>query len=98
MSKVIHTTIMDSLLSQYLEEYSRSKNKAINYTDTYSRKYLSEFIKAVEDRVMYKHCLEDRVSMAKFDEEYWEWLDKNADRLAAEDEEYRHNNCEKDGV
>ena len=36
--------------------------------------------------------------MAEMDEAYWEWLDENADRLAAEDEEYRHNNCEKDGV
>ena len=98
MSKVIHTTQMDSLLSQYLEEYSRSKNKTINYTDTYSRKYLLECISDMTDRIMYKHCIEDRVIMAEMDEEYWEWLDKNADRLAAEDEEYKHNNCEKDGV
>ena len=92
------TSQFDLLLTQLLEEWSRNKYKTINYTNTYSRKYLIEFVKAVGDRVMYKYCLEDRITMAEMDEEYWEYLDKNADRLAAEDEEYRHNNCEKDGV
>ena len=92
------TSQFDLLLTQLLEEWYRNTYKHINYTDTFSRKALLEFVKAVEDRVMYKHCLEDRVSMAEMDEAYWEWLDENADRLAAEDEEYRHNNCEKDGV
>ena len=92
------TSQFDLLLTQLLEEWSRNKYKTINYTDTYSRKSLLKFISDVTDRVMYRHCIEDRVIMAEMDEEYWEWLDKNADRLAAEDEEYKHNNCEKDGV
>ena len=92
------TSQFDLLLTQLLEEWSRNKYKIINYTDTYSRKSLLKFISDVTDRVMYRHCIEDRVIMAEMDEEYWEWLDKNADRLAAEDEEYKHNNCEKDGV
>jgi len=72
------TTRIDLLLTQIIEEYSRYRYKSINYTDTYTRKFLLECISELTDRMMYRHCIEDRVIMAEMDDDYHEWIDKQA--------------------
>jgi hypothetical protein len=79
----------DRLLALLIKENDRLIHKGVNYTDTYTRKYLLSFIERLTSRVMYNHCIEDRVAMHEIADEYHEWLDKNADRLAKEDQDYK---------
>ena len=50
-----YTDEFDKLLHQIIQEYFRNKYKAINYTDTYTRKSLLAFSQALIDRAMYNH-------------------------------------------
>jgi hypothetical protein len=86
----------DDLLVKILQEYFKVKYKAINCTNTYTRKALLEFSQAITDRVMYKHCIEDRVVMHEIYDTYHEWLDENVDRLAKEELELKDSLNEKD--
>lgn len=79
------TNRFDELLASLVQEYFRDKYKGIVYTDTYTRESLLECMNATTDRVMYNHCIEDRVAMHKLDDEYRKWYEKNADIKAQED-------------
>ena len=79
----------DRLIALVLKEAFRIKYKAVNYTDTYTRKSILARMEEITDRAMYNHCIEDRVMMHEVADDYHEWFEKNADRLAKEDEECR---------
>ena len=91
-----YTDEFDKLLQQIIQEYFRNKYKAINYTDTYTRKSLLAFSQALTDRAMYNHCIEDRVIMHEIADDYHEWLEVNVDRLAEEDLEFKDSLDKKD--
>ena len=77
----------DRLLALLIQEYFRCKHKAINYTDTYTKKSLLKGMSHITKRVLYNHCIEVQVDKHKIADDYHEWLDKNADRLAKEETE-----------
>ena len=81
----------DRLLALLVKENDRLVYKGANYTDTYTRKYLLSFIERFTSRLMYNHCIEDRVAMHEIADEYHEWCKKNpdVDDLAKKDKEYR---------
>ncbi len=89
---MISSTEFDILLTQLLEEYSRKTYKTINYTDTFSREFLLKFITAVQDRVMFKHCDEDRMMQ----EDSWDDSEM-IDKMYEQEQELKHNNLERDG-
>lgn len=86
---MIFSDEFDRLLALLLQEYFRCKNKAVNYTDTYTRKSLLEGMLHMSKRALYNHCIEIQVDKHKVDDAYHEWLEKNADRLAKEDAEFK---------
>ena len=88
MRKSIMTPKFTGLLANLLEEWSRSEYKATNYTDTYSRKALLNFLTVVRDWTMFQHCIEDREAMTQRDkqdhEDWWEnaMMDERAEQEA----------------
>jgi len=86
----------DDLLTKILQEYFRVKHKAINCTNTYTRKALLEFSQAITDRAMHKHCIEERTGMHEIHDIYHEWLEENVDRLAKEELELKDSLDKKD--
>jgi len=87
MRKSIMTPKFTGLLAGLLEEWAKSEYKATNYTDTYSRKALLNFLTVVRDWTMFQHCIEDREAMTKRDkQDYEDWFEKNIDRLAEEED------------
>ena len=87
MRKSIMTPKFTGLLANLLEEWSKSEYKATNYTDTYSRKALLNFLTVVRDWTMFQHCIEDREAMTKRDkQDYEDWFEKNIDKLAEEED------------
>jgi len=86
----------DDLLAKILQEYFRVKHKAINCTDTYTRKALLEFSQAITDRAMYKHCIEEHIVTPEIYNIYHEWLEENVDRLAKEELELKDSLDKKD--
>ena len=84
---MIFSDEFDRLLALLIQEYFRCKHKAINYTDTYTRKSLLKGMSHITKRVLYNHCIEVQVDKHKIADDYHEWLDKNADRLAKEETE-----------
>jgi len=84
---MIFSDEFDRLLALLIQEYFRCKYKAINYTDTYTRKSLLKGMSHITKRVLYNHCIEVQVDKHKIADDYHEWLDKNADRLAKEETE-----------
>ena len=79
----------DRLLSLILKEYFKCKHKAINYTDTYTRKSLLEGMLHITKRALFNHCIEVQVDKHKVADDYHEWLEKKMDRLAKEDAEFK---------
>jgi hypothetical protein len=73
------TSRFDKLLASLVQEYFRNKYKGIVHTETYTRESLLKCMADTTDRVMYNHCIEDRVAMHKLDDEYREWCVKNVD-------------------
>ena len=86
---MIFSDEFDRLLALLLQEYFRCKHKAINYTDTYTRKSLIESMLHISKRASYNHCIEVQADKHKVADAYHEWLEKNADRLAQEDAEFK---------
>ena len=86
---MIFSDEFDRLLALLLQEYFKCKYKATNYTDTYTRKSLIEGMLHISKRASYNHCIEVQVDKHKVADAYHEWLEKNADRLAKEDAEFR---------
>jgi len=84
---MIFSDEFDRLLALLIQEYFRCKHKAINYTDTYTKKSLLKGMSHITKRVLYNHCIEVQVDKHKIADDYHEWLDKNADRLAKEETE-----------
>ena len=84
---MIFSDEFDRLLALLIQEYFRCKHKAINYTDTYTRKSLLKSMSHITKRVLYNHCIEVQVDKHKIADDYHEWLDKNIDRLAKEEAE-----------
>ena len=84
---MIFSDEFDRLLALLIQEYFRCKHKAINYTDTYTKKSLLKGMSHITKRVLYNHCIEVQVDKHKIADDYYEWLDKNADRLAKEETE-----------
>ena len=87
MRNAIMTPKFSDLLSELLKEWAKSEYKAINYTDTYTKKSLLKGMSHITKRVLYNHCIEVQVDKHKIADDYHEWLDKNADRLAKEETE-----------
>ena len=86
---MIFSDEFDRLLALLLQEYFRCKHKAINYTDTYTRKSLLESMLHMSKRALYNHCIEVQVEKHKQADDYHEWLGENIDRLAKEDAEFK---------
>jgi phage-related protein len=86
---MIFSDEFDRLLALLIQEYFRCKHKAINYTDTYTRKSLLEGMLNITKRVLYNHCIEVQVDKHKVADDYHEWLEKNVDRLAKEEVEFK---------
>ena len=55
------------LISETLKEYDKFITKHDNYTDTYSKDYLDQFVSVFRDWIMMQHCVEDREAMAQMD-------------------------------
>ena len=91
MRKSIMTPKFTGLLANLLEEWSRSEYKATNYTDTYSRKALLNFLTVVQDWTMFQHCIEDREAMTQRDKhDFEDWMENAIiDKQADEDQEYK---------
>ena len=89
MRNAIMTPKFSKLLSELLQEWGKSEYKATNYTDTYTRKSLIESMLHISKRASYNHCIEVQVDKHKVADAYHEWLEKNADRLAKEDAEFK---------
>ena len=78
------------LVTKILKEYLKDPEREQEFKDTYTRKTLLGCVKIFEDWLMFQHCIEDRETMTQRDQkDYEEWLDKNADRLAKEEQEYK---------
>ena len=84
------TPKFSKLLSELVQEWSKSEYKAINYTDTYSRNALLKFLSVVQDWTMFQHCIEDREAMTQRDKQDHEDWFENAmiDKQAEEDWQY----------
>jgi arsenate reductase-like glutaredoxin family protein len=91
MRNAIMTPKFSKLLSELLQEWSKSEYKAINYTDTYTRSALLKFLSVVQDWTMFQHCIEDREAMTQRDKhDFEDWMENAIiDKLADEDQEYR---------
>tara|TARA_Y100000758_G_C16030482_1_gene414463 strand:- start:10 stop:318 length:309 start_codon:yes stop_codon:yes gene_type:complete len=91
MRNAIMTPKFSKLLSELLQEWSRSEYKAINYTDTYTRNALLKFLSVVQDWTMFQHCIEDREAMTLRDKnDFEEWMENAViDKQADEDQEYK---------
>ena len=85
------TPKFSKLLSELLQEWSRSEYKAINYTDTYTRNALLKFLSVVQDWTMFQHCIEDREAMTLRDKnDFEEWMENAViDKQADEEQEYK---------
>ena len=91
MRNAIMTPKFSKLLSELVQEWSKSEYKAINYTDTYSRNALLKFLSVVGDWTMFQHCIEDREAMTqrdKQDHEDW-WENAIMDERAEQEAEHR---------
>jgi hypothetical protein len=91
MRNAIMTPKFSELLSELLQEWGKSEYKATNYTDTYSRNALLNFLTVVRDWTMFQHCIEDREAMTqrdKQDREDW-WENAMIDKRAEEEAEHR---------
>ena len=55
------------LISETLREYDKFITKHDNYTDTYSKDYLDQFVSVFRDWIMMQHCIEDREAMDQRD-------------------------------
>ncbi len=91
MRNAIMTPKFNRLLSELLQEWSKSEYKTINHTDTYTRNALFKFLRVVQDWTMFQHCIEDREAMTQRDKHDFEnWMENaTIDKLADEDQEYR---------
>ena len=91
MRNAIMTPKFSKLLSELLQEWSKSEYKAINYTDTYTRNALLKFLSVVQDWTMFQHCIEDREAMTLRDKnDLEEWMENAViDKQADEDQEYK---------
>ena len=91
MRNAIMTPKFSKLLSELLQEWSRSEYKAINYTDTYTRNALLKFLSVVQDWTMFQHCIEDREAMTLRDKhDFEDWMENAIiDKQADEDQEYK---------
>ena len=91
MRNAIMTPKFSKLLSELLQEWSRSEYKAINYTDTYTRNALLKFLSVVQDWTMFQHCIEDREAMTLRDKnDFEEWMENAViDKQADEEQEYK---------
>ena len=91
MRNAIMTPKFSKLLSELVQEWSKSEYKTINHTDTYTRNALLKFLRVVQDWTMFQHCIEDREAMTQRDKHDFEDWVENAiiDKLADEDQEYR---------
>ena len=91
MRNAIMTPKFSKLLSELLQEWSKSEYKAINYTDTYTRNALLKFLRVVQDWTMFQHCIEDREAMTLRDKnDFEEWMENAViDKQADEDQEYK---------
>ena len=76
MRNAIVTSKFSKLLSELLQEWSKSEYKAINYTDTYTRNALLKFLRVVQDWTMFQHCIEDREAMTQRDKhDFEDWME-----------------------
>ena len=100
MRNAIMTPKFSNLLSELLKEWSRSEYRAVNYTDTYTRKALLKFLSVVQDWTMFQHCIEDREAMTQRDKhDFEDWMENAIiDKQAEQEQELKHNNYEKDGT
>ena len=91
MRNAIMTPKFSKLLSELLQEWSKSEYKALNYTDTYSRRALLKFLSVVQDWTMFQHCIEDREAMTQRDKhDFEEWMENAMiDKQADEEQEYK---------
>ena len=91
MRNAIMTPKFSNLLSELLQEWSKSEYKALNYTDTYSRRALLKFLSVVQDWTMFQHCIEDREAMTQRDKhDFEEWMENAMiDKQADEEQEYK---------
>ena len=91
MRNAIMTPKFSNLLSELLQEWSKSEYKALNYTDTYSRRALLKFLSVVQDWTMFQHCIEDREAMTQRDKhDFEEWMENAMiDKQADEEKEYK---------
>ena len=91
MRNAIMTPKFSKLLSELLQEWSKSEYKVINYTDTYSRNALLKFLSVTRDWTMFQHCVEDREAMTQRDKhDFEDWMENAIiDKQADEDQEYK---------
>ena len=91
MRNAIMTPKFSKLLSELLQEWSKSEYKVINYTDTYSRNALLKFLSVTRDWTMFQHCMEDREAMTQRDKhDFEDWMENAIiDKQADEDQEYK---------
>ena len=74
------------LLKLLLEEYALNIHKSPNYTDTYTRKFLtSKFIPEVIETALRNYCIETNLDKHKVHDDYVEWIkQQDADRKEEE--------------
>ena len=80
---------LDGALEKVISIYFRIKYKAPNYTNTYLKRALLECMVDLTKRALYNHCIETQVEKHEVDEDYRQWLEKNIDKLAKEEVEFR---------
>ena len=80
---------LDGALEKVISIYFRLKHKAPNYTSTYLKRALLECMVDLTKRALYNHCIETQVEKHEVDEDYRQWLEKNIDKLAKEEVEFR---------
>jgi len=79
------------LLKSLLHEYARDKAKAPNYTDTYTRRFLTaEFVPDVLDTVLYNFCIEVYKDKHILDDEFYLKMSKQQDSDQKELDEREH--------
>ena len=91
MRNAIMTPKFSKLLSELLQEWSKSEYQAINYTDTYTRNALLKFLRVVQDWTMFQHCIEDREAMTQRDKhDFEDWMENAIiDKQAEDEQEYK---------
>ena len=91
MRNIIMTPEFTDKLTECLQVWVKIKYKAINYTETYSRHLLLEFVKDFTDWLMFLHCVEDREAMTRRDkQDFADWMENAIiDKKANEEQEYR---------